>query len=119
MMEANKGRRKEFNIVPLDFDCNLLGPSSSGGSSGSILGPSRLEAEGDLLVCWFVFLVVDGLEGFAVVFADFVGFAFALVVVCTGLAEDDCVVAMKASIFSFDSLQLETKSDMLSQGMKI
>ena len=51
MMEANKGRRKEFNIVPLDFDCNLLGPSSSGGSSGSILGPSRLEAEGDLLVC--------------------------------------------------------------------
>ena len=51
MMEANKGNRKEFNIVPIDFDCNLLGPSSSGGSRGSILGPSRLEAEGDLLVC--------------------------------------------------------------------
>ena len=69
----------------------MLGPRSSGGFRGSILGPSRLPgAEGDLIV-WEIFVVVDGLVGFA----DFVGFVvFTVLVICTGLAEEDAVISV-------------------------
>jgi len=109
----------------LDFDCSLLAATSSGGFRGSILGPSRLEAdEGNLLVSEIFFVVddfgsfvdSDGLDAFVV---------FVMLVICTGLAvigklvvhcvDDEgtlavlfniACMAMKASIFSFDSLQL-------------
>ena len=70
----------------LDFDCSLLAPTSSGGFRGSILGPSRLEAdEGDLLVSEIFFVVddfgsfvdSDGLDSFVVFVV--------LVNICTGL----------------------------------
>ena len=79
---------RDFNAVPFDLDCNLLGLRSSGGYRGSILGPSRLlVAEGDLIV-WEIFVVVDGLVGFA----DFVGFAvFIVLVIWIGLGEEDAV----------------------------
>lgn len=64
ILKVNKGNSWEFKTIPFDLDCSLLGSSSSGGSTGSILGPSRLEAEGDLVVCE-ILLVVDGFGGFA------------------------------------------------------
>ena len=60
----NKGNSWELKTIPLDLDCSLLGSSSSGGSTGSILGPSRPEAEADLGVCE-ILRVVDGFGGFA------------------------------------------------------
>ena len=64
----------DFKAKPCDLDCSLLGWRSSGGSKGSILGPSRLLEDGEALLVWGTFFVLDGCVGDFVVFADFGGF---------------------------------------------
>ena len=70
----------------LDFDCSLLAATSSGGFRGSILGPSRLEAdEGDLLVSE-IFFVVDGFGSFVDSDGLDAFVVFVVLVICTGFA---------------------------------
>lgn len=52
----------------------MLGSKSSGGSKGSILGPSRLLEDGGVLFVWGAFFVLDACVVDFVVFADFGGF---------------------------------------------
>ena len=84
-MEVYNRNGWDFKTIPFDLDCNLLAPNSSGGFRGSILGPSRLEAEGGLVVSEIFFVVdgfgcfvdSDGLDGLVVFF---------VLVIWTGLA---------------------------------
>ena len=64
----------DFKAKPCDFDCSLLGSRSSGGSKGSILGPSRLLEDGGVLFVWGAFFVLDACVVDFVVFADCGGF---------------------------------------------
>ena len=77
----------------------MLGSKSSGGSKGSILGPSRLLEDGGVLFVWGAFFVLDACVVDFVVFADFGGFEAFVSSVRSSNSHPDLLVITTTPLF--------------------